>query len=230
MSTTPLTQDIGQVYRLEGHTDIVTSVAWSLSGDRLTSASGDTTTVVWDPMSGARVAEFEERAEEGVVSVRTSDGSLLASSSGVMWSPDSGRLASCGEDKIVTKCDAGSHAGAMVSTGRAVATTVLKTSAVEERADAHTSQALGDGDGAVAASMGTIEGGVITASASMEGPLPAIEIILDSAREETTDTLSGTVGAGQRSATVLAAAGALAASAEAQRDRLSALLTLLKKI
>ena len=92
MSTTPLTQDIGQVYRLEGHTDIVTSVAWSLSGDRLTSASGDTTTVVWDPMSGARVAELDGHAE-GVMGL-ASDGKQIASGSkdndGLVWDAASG--------------------------------------------------------------------------------------------------------------------------------------------
>jgi WD40 repeat protein len=44
-----------QVSRLEGHTDEVKSVAWSPSGERLASASGDKTLMVWDNTSGMQV-------------------------------------------------------------------------------------------------------------------------------------------------------------------------------
>jgi WD40 repeat protein len=37
-----------QMSRLEGHTGEVNSVAWSSSGDRLASASGDKTLMEWD--------------------------------------------------------------------------------------------------------------------------------------------------------------------------------------
>jgi WD40 repeat protein len=43
--------------RLEGHTDEVKSVAWSPSGERLASASGDKTVMVWDDTSGMQVTD-----------------------------------------------------------------------------------------------------------------------------------------------------------------------------
>jgi WD40 repeat protein len=47
-----------QVSRLEGHTDEVKSVAWSPSGERLASASGDKTLMVWDnTTSGMQVTD-----------------------------------------------------------------------------------------------------------------------------------------------------------------------------
>jgi WD40 repeat protein len=46
-----------QVSRLEGHTDEVKSVAWSPSGERLASASGDKTLMVWGNTSGMQVTD-----------------------------------------------------------------------------------------------------------------------------------------------------------------------------
>ena len=46
-----------QVSRLKGHTDEVKSVAWSPSGERLASASGDKTVMVWDNTSGMQVTD-----------------------------------------------------------------------------------------------------------------------------------------------------------------------------
>jgi WD40 repeat protein len=46
-----------QVSRLEGHTDEVKCVAWSPSGERLASASGDKTVMVWDTASGMQVMD-----------------------------------------------------------------------------------------------------------------------------------------------------------------------------
>jgi WD40 repeat protein len=46
-----------QVSMLEGHTDEVKSVAWSPSGERLASASGDKTLMVWDNTSGMQVMD-----------------------------------------------------------------------------------------------------------------------------------------------------------------------------
>jgi WD40 repeat protein len=46
-----------QVSRLEGHTDEVKSVAWSPSGERLASASGDKALMVWDNTSGMQVMD-----------------------------------------------------------------------------------------------------------------------------------------------------------------------------
>ena len=51
---------IKQVSRLEGHTGNVNDVAWSLSGEKLASASSDKTVMVWDASSGAQVMDSSQ--------------------------------------------------------------------------------------------------------------------------------------------------------------------------
>ena len=40
------------IHTLEGHTDFVTSVAWSCDGKMIISGSGDTTVKIWDVKTG----------------------------------------------------------------------------------------------------------------------------------------------------------------------------------
>ncbi|KAL2135775.1 hypothetical protein VTI74DRAFT_6980 [Chaetomium olivicolor] len=71
---------------LEGHSDVVNSVAWSHDSTRLASASGDKTVKIWDPATGQCVLTFEGHSDD----VRS-----------VAWSYDGTRLASASDDNIV---------------------------------------------------------------------------------------------------------------------------------
>ncbi|KAJ5971705.1 uncharacterized protein N7479_001623 [Penicillium vulpinum] len=112
----------------EGHSDGVTSVAWSPDGSRLASASHDKTVRIWDPATGQSISTLDEHSGT-VMSISWSpDGSRLASASGdktvriwdpatgqsistldehsgtvmsISWSPDGSRLASASDDKTV---------------------------------------------------------------------------------------------------------------------------------
>ncbi len=72
-------QDVMTLY---GHTDVVESVAWSPSADRLATASRDGTIVIWDAVNG-RVIKTLGRDHNRVFAVD--------------WSPDGQQLVSAGE-------------------------------------------------------------------------------------------------------------------------------------
>ncbi|KAF1962192.1 WD40 repeat-like protein, partial [Byssothecium circinans] len=71
---------------LEGHSDGVSSVAFSHDSARLASASGDKTVKIWDPSSGACLSTL--KGHSGGVS-------------SVAFSHDSARLASASDDSTV---------------------------------------------------------------------------------------------------------------------------------
>ncbi|CAI7627747.1 unnamed protein product [Penicillium pancosmium] len=71
---------------LEGHSDPVTSIAWSPDGSRLASASYDETVRIWDPATGQSISTLEGHSN-GVASIA--------------WSPDGSRLASGSDDETV---------------------------------------------------------------------------------------------------------------------------------
>jgi WD40 repeat protein len=80
---------------LEGHSDWVSSVAFSPNSARLASASGDRTVKIWDADSGACLQTLE--GHSGLVR-------------SVAFSPDSARLASASRDSTVKIWDAVSGA------------------------------------------------------------------------------------------------------------------------
>ncbi|KAL2198599.1 hypothetical protein P885DRAFT_32988, partial [Corynascus similis CBS 632.67] len=69
---------------LEGHSNWVTSVAWSHDASWLASASDDETVKIWDPLTGQCVSTFEGHSD---------------SVSSVAWSHDASRLASASTDR-----------------------------------------------------------------------------------------------------------------------------------
>ncbi|KAJ5644252.1 uncharacterized protein N7484_006759 [Penicillium longicatenatum] len=71
---------------IEGHSDRVTLIAWSLDGSRLASASDDEIVRIWDPTTGRSILTLEGHSD-GVNSIA--------------WSPDGSRLASASDDEIV---------------------------------------------------------------------------------------------------------------------------------
>jgi tetratricopeptide (TPR) repeat protein len=75
---------------LQGHTELVQSVAWSPSADRIVSGSGDHTVRVWDAATGKELHTLRSHTNQ----VRN-----------VTWSRDGSRLASCGEDGAIILWD-----------------------------------------------------------------------------------------------------------------------------
>ncbi|GKT48338.1 vegetative incompatibility protein HET-E-1 [Colletotrichum spaethianum] len=67
---------------LEGHSDDVTSVAFSSDGQRLASGSDDHTVKVWDTATGACLQTFEGHSSRVTSVAFSSDGQRLASGSG----------------------------------------------------------------------------------------------------------------------------------------------------
>lgn len=83
---------------LEGHRSSVPSIAWSLDGNRLASASFDMTVRIWDPATGQCISTFEGHTKY-IWSISWSlDGDRLASGSDDntvrIWDPATGQCTS----------------------------------------------------------------------------------------------------------------------------------------
>ncbi len=91
--TTPLQKPLPPkgttLYTYRGHSDTVYAVAWH--GERIASASGDTTVQVWDATSGSNVFPYRKHT----AAVRA-----------VAWSPDGKRIASASDDNTAQVWDA----------------------------------------------------------------------------------------------------------------------------
>ncbi|KAJ6036021.1 hypothetical protein N7540_000300 [Penicillium herquei] len=117
---------------LEGHSRLVTSVAWSLDGSHLASGSDDDTIRIWDPVTGQCISTLKGHGDRVTSIAWSPDGSQLASGSHdktvkiwnpvtsqctstleghsdwairIAWSPDGSRLVSGSLDKTVRVWD-----------------------------------------------------------------------------------------------------------------------------
>ncbi|PKY04101.1 NACHT and WD40 domain protein [Aspergillus campestris IBT 28561] len=94
-----------ELQTLEGHSDYISSVAFSPNGRLLASCSRDNTIRLWNPETGALQNTLEGHLPYGIFSVIFSpDGRLLASSSSDetirLWDPETGALQQTIEDYI----------------------------------------------------------------------------------------------------------------------------------
>ena len=82
MTTGDLNGWPAEIHNLQGHTDVVQSVAYSPDGKYIVSGSDDKTIRVWDATTGETVAGSFQKHTEGVNSVTYSpNGKYIASSS-----------------------------------------------------------------------------------------------------------------------------------------------------
>jgi len=83
-------------FTYRGHSDYISSVAWSPDGRRIASASGDGTVQVWDSLTGNHAYVYRGHADyypDHYIS-----GSAVNS---VSWSPDGKQIASGSSDSTV---------------------------------------------------------------------------------------------------------------------------------
>jgi WD40 repeat protein len=133
----------GEQSRLRGHTEVVTTVAFSPDDRLLASGSTDRTVKLWDVTTGKMVGSLAGHTASVTAVAFSPDGKLLASAgadgvvqlwdtisgqelrsleghrgpvSGVVFSPDGRRLASASEDKSVRVWDVGTGRTALVFT------------------------------------------------------------------------------------------------------------------
>ena len=91
-----------ELFTLKGHTQGVTSVAFSPDGKRIISGSNDTTVKIWDNVSG-----------QGALTLERANGS----GSSVSFSPDGKRIVSGGTDKSLKVWDTESGLTVLILTG-----------------------------------------------------------------------------------------------------------------
>ncbi len=136
-SPTPSSHSLGTVlYTYHGHSDGVTSVAWSPDGMRIASGSHDDTVQVWDPTTGGNTLTYRGHSTSVLAVAWSPDGKRIASgnndqtvqvwdaangghiytyrghqspTTSVAWSPDGKRIASAGDDAQVWDAAGGGH-------------------------------------------------------------------------------------------------------------------------
>ncbi len=85
MATAPLAQPGTTLYVYAAHSDLIKALAWSPNGQRIASASVDTTVQVWDAFTGANRAVYSRH-----------DGIVVP----VAWSPDGKYIASASDHSV----------------------------------------------------------------------------------------------------------------------------------
>ena len=69
------------LHQLKGHEDNVRCVAWSPSGDKFVSASDDTTLIIWDASTGAKILELKGHSGSVMGCAWSPKGDLIFSTS-----------------------------------------------------------------------------------------------------------------------------------------------------
>ncbi|CAI7631252.1 unnamed protein product, partial [Penicillium pancosmium] len=93
----PLVEEIWSacLQTLEGHSKVVTSIAWSQDGSQLASGSHDNTVRIWDPATGQTIYTLEGHSDVVTSIAWSQDGSQLASGSYDntvrIWDPATGQ-------------------------------------------------------------------------------------------------------------------------------------------
>ena len=119
-------------FTYSGHSNYISSVAWSPDSKRIASASGDHTVQIWDAADGSHILTYRGHSEDVSTVAWSSDGQFIASGSldntvqvwnaatgakvftytkhtdavyDIAWSPDSKRIASASNDGTVQVWD-----------------------------------------------------------------------------------------------------------------------------